>query len=92
MNGDLFKWFPMVVAAMQLVILPLLVVALNAQIDTRVDRHNMNLYAHPALADLKQLEMRIDNLSGALNKLELAIERMNTRRRASDAPFDMQGD
>jgi hypothetical protein len=80
-----FRWFPIVVATLQLVVLPLLIIALYYVIDARIDRHNANLYAHPALNDLKKLERKIEELSLAVNNLQLAIERL-TPRRSTDRP------
>ena len=68
-------------AVLQIAILPLLIIALDSKIDTRIDRHNANLYAHPALNDLQKLENKIEQLSAAVKGLELAIERITPRRR-----------
>lgn len=75
-----FRWFPIIVAVTQLVLLPLILIALDARIERGVDRHNANLYAHPALNDLKELEKKIEVLSVTIGKLELAIARMTPRR------------
>ena len=85
MSAESFlRWFPVAVTVLQLLILPLLVIALNSQIDRRIERHNDNLYAHPALKDLKELEGKIDKLGTAVAELRLAIERISPRRRAGD--------
>lgn len=82
MSPDVFfRWFPMIVATTQLVLLPLLLIALNSQIDARITRHNDNLYAHPALSDLKKLDLRIEELARAVAGLQLSIERITPRRR-----------
>ena len=81
-NGDmLLRWTPLVIAALQLVLLPLIIIAINAQIDGRIEHHNDNLYAHPALNDLKKLEDKIEDLSKAVSHLQVAIERITPRRR-----------
>jgi hypothetical protein len=73
-NSDaFFRWFPPVVAILQLVVLPLLIIALYYVIDQRIAAHNNNLYAHPALNDLKKLEQEIKELSKAIARLELAF-------------------
>ncbi len=77
----LLRWFPAAVAVLQVAILPLLIIALDSKIDTRIDRHNANLYAHPALNDLQKLEAKIEQLSAAVAGLQLAIERLTPRRR-----------
>lgn len=80
MSEILLRWFPAGVAALQIIILPLIIVALDSKIDTRIDRHNANLYAHPALNDLQKLESKIEQLSSAVASLQLAIERLTPRR------------
>lgn len=77
----LIKWFPAAVAVLQIAVLPLLIIALDSKIDTRIDKHNDNLYAHPSLNDLKKLEAKIEQLSAAVANLQLAIERLTPRRR-----------
>lgn len=74
------KWFPPVVAIIQLVLLPLLIIALYYVIDARISVHNANLYAHPALNDLKELEKKIAELSVAVEQLKISIERLTPRR------------
>lgn len=81
MSETLLKWFPAVVAVLQIAVLPLLIIALDSKIDTRIDRHNANLYAHPALNDLQKLEAKIEQLSSAVAMLQLAIERITPRRK-----------
>ena len=81
MNADIaFHWIPLVFTGAQLFFLPLFVIAFNAQIDRRVEIHNANLYAHPALNDLKILESKIEELSGAINDLKITVERLTPRR------------
>lgn len=81
MNGDsIFRWFPVIVAVLQLVFLPLVLISLNAQIDNRIGRHNDNLYAHPSLNDLRKLEEKIEYLAEAVNRLELRIAGLVPRR------------
>ena len=75
-NDALFRWFPVATAIIQIIFLPIIMVALNAQIDGRVQRHNDNLYAHPALNDLKQLESKIEMLSNNVLELKIAIARL----------------
>lgn len=75
------KWFPLIVSVLQLAFLPLVVIALNAQIDARIERHNDNLYAHPSLNDLQKLESKIEALAKAVSLLQLAIERLTPRRK-----------
>jgi hypothetical protein len=78
----------MVFACIQMIFLPLFVLAFNAQIDARIDRHNGNLYAHPALNDIKMLESKIELLSATIGDLKIAIERITPRtldRRHGDA-------
>jgi hypothetical protein len=82
-----FRWFPPVVAILQLVLLPLLLIALYSVIDARVALHNANPYAHPALIDLKELEKKIEALASTIQNLQLAVERMTPRRR-TDAASD----
>ena len=67
------KWVPLVVAVLQIVFLPLIMIALYSIIDSRIDRHNSDLYAHPALSDLKKLEEKIEGLASAVKGLEIAI-------------------
>lgn len=81
MNGDsLFKWFPVIVAILQLIFLPLVLISLNAQIDGRIGRHNDNLYAHPSLSHLDKLEEKIEDLASAVNRLELRLAGLTPRR------------
>ncbi len=81
MTGDVFlRWFPVVTAGVTLLFLPVFVLAFNAQIDRRVEIHNANLYAHPALNDLKKLESEIKDLSRAIARLELAFARFVTKQ------------
>lgn len=101
MNADtFFKWTPIVVATIQLLFLPVVVVVLKDQVekvimtsavfDERVSRaiakHNDNIYSHPALADLKKLEDNIEGLTSEVRDLGIKIERLTPRRR-DDAPF-----
>ncbi len=101
MNGSgatdtFFRWFPIAVAVVQLVFLPVLVVVLKDQIEkvlqhssvldamisVQIKKHDENLYAHPALADLRKLEDNITNLSNEVRELGLKIERLTPRRRS----------
>lgn len=94
MSDQFFKWTPIAVAAIQLLFLPVVVVMLKEQIekvmmaskvlDARIlaalKEHNDNIYSHPALADLKQLEDNISALTHEVNSLGLKIERITPRR------------
>lgn len=100
MSDAFFRWTPLVVAAIQLLFLPVVVVLLKDQIekvmvssavlDARiriaVKDHNDNIYSHPALADLKLLEENISVLTGEVRDLGIKIERLTPRRRG-DAPL-----
>jgi hypothetical protein len=92
MTGELaLRWFPAAVALLQLIILPLLIIALNSQIDSRIRSHNLDLYAHPSLNDLKKLEEKIEDLSVAVKLLEVTIARL-TPRRSHDPGFSLSNE
>lgn len=100
MTDNFFRWTPIVVAAIQLLLLPIVIVVLKDQVekilvnssvlDARIaiaiTKHNDNIYSHPALADLKKLEDNIENLTSEVQSLGIKIERLTPRRRG-DAPF-----
>lgn len=93
-TDSFFKWAPVVVAAIQLLFLPIIVVLLRDQVekiiqnssvfDARVTlaikKHNDDIYSHPALADLKKLEDNIADLTEEVKSLGLKIERLTPRR------------
>lgn len=100
MNDSFFRWFPIIIACTQLVFLPIVAVVLKNQVEKvmehsavldgriaeKIKEHNANLYAHPALADLKKLENNIETLSTEVRSLGLKIERITPRRRQGDEP------
>lgn len=100
MTDTFFKWTPIVVAAIQLLFLPIVVILLKDQIekvivssavlDSRIrvalNEHNNDVYSHPALADLKKLEDNIEGLAGEVRDLGIKIERL-TPRRHTDRPL-----
>jgi hypothetical protein len=95
-----FKWAPIGMTVIQLLFLPFVIIVLKDQVekilvsssvlDSRVAaaiaRHNSDIYSHPALADLKQLEDNIGELTTEVRDLGLKIERLTPRRRG-DAPM-----
>jgi hypothetical protein len=95
-----FKWAPIVVAAIQLLFLPIVIIVLKDQVEkilvnssvldgrvaAAIARHNSDIYSHPALADLKKLEDNIEGLTVEVKDLGLKIERLTPRRRG-DAPL-----
>lgn len=94
-----FRWTPIIVAAVQLLFLPIVVILLKDQIervmvssavlDSRIrlalKTHNDDIYSHPALADLKKLEDNITALTDEVKELGIKIERLTPRRRG-DVP------
>jgi hypothetical protein len=102
MSDGFFRWAPIIVAAVQLLFLPVVVVMLKDQIekvmmgskvlDSRIafalKEHNDNIYSHPALADLKKLEDNIEGLTSEVRDLGIKIERLSPRRRG-DRPLDI---
>ena len=102
MTDSFFKWAPIVVAGIQLLFLPVVVVMLKDQIEkvlmgptvldarlaAAIAKHNADIYSHPALADLKQLEDNISGLTSEVRDLGIKIERLTPRRRG-DRPLDI---
>jgi hypothetical protein len=99
-TDQFFKWAPLVLTGIQILLLPVILIVLRNQIekvlvdstvlDNRIRRalseHNSDIYSHPALADLKVLEGNILKLTDQVRDLVIKIERITPRRR-TDGPF-----
>ena len=101
---NIYHWIPLVVAMVQVLFLPIVIVVLKDQVEkvlmnstvldsrisTALAKHNDNIYSHPALADLKKLEDNITNLTAEVRELGLKIERL-TPRRVTDFKREQKG-
>jgi hypothetical protein len=77
-------WVPLAVTALQFVLLPLVLIALDSRIQKAVKGHDGDPTAHPVLADIHELKGQIGKLGDIIVDLRLAVERITPRRRHGD--------